>query len=295
MYLERFTLPDASAEDRFRLSYPAQLEMQCYGHNNVYPFGIFPQIGLDRLDFAPLTILAGSNGSGKSTILTLLAEKLGLRRVAPANRTPCTEPYLALCRVGLHRDKALPADSRIITSDDVFEYMLDLRAINDGVADRREGLFAEYDRLSDPRHPGWVMRDLDDYDELKRHNEARRSTKSAYTARRMRQTEIKSGSNGENAFYYFTQQIRENALYLLDEPENSLAPARQRELAAFIEDSVRFYGCQFIISTHSPFLLAMRGAKIYNLDANPVCDCRWTELDHIRDFHAFFAEHEGEF
>lgn len=295
MYLDRFTLPDTLAEDRFRLSYPPQLEMQCYGHNNVYPFGIFPQKGLCRLDFEPLTVLAGSNGSGKSTILTLLAEKLGLRRAAPANRTPFTEPYLALCRVGLHRDKALPADSRIITSDDVFEYMLDLRAINDGVADRREGLFDEYDRLSDPTQPGWVMRDLGDYDELKRRNEARRSTKSAYTARRIRTTELKSGSNGENAFYYFTQQIRDNALYLLDEPENSLAPARQRELAAFIEDSVRFYGCQFVISTHSPFLLAMKGAKVYDLDATPVRDCRWTELAHVRDYHDFFAEHEGEF
>ena len=35
---------------------------------------------------------------------------------------------------------------------------------------------------------------------------------------------------------------------------------RQRELAQFLTDSVRFYRCQFIISTHSPFLLSLRDA-----------------------------------
>jgi len=42
------------------------------------------------------------------------------------------------------------------------------------------------------------------------------------------------------------------------------------ELMKFIEDAARFWNCQFIISTHSPFLLALRGAKIYDLDENSV-------------------------
>ena len=44
----------------------------------------------------------------------------------------------------------------------------------------------------------------------------------------------------------------------------------QQELVHFLEDSVRFFGCQLLIATHSPFLLAMKGAKIYDLDADPV-------------------------
>ena len=40
---------------------------------------------------------------------------------------------------------------------------------------------------------------------------------------------------------YFTQKITENALYLLDEPENSLAPARVLELADFLQDATRFF------------------------------------------------------
>ena len=90
-------------------------------------------------------------------------------------------------------------------------------------------------------------------------------------------------------------KIKENGLYLLDEPENSLSPARQQELVQFLEDSARFFGCQFIIATHSPFLLSMKGAKIYDLDANPVQERRWTELPNVRAYYDFFKKHESEF
>ena len=69
----------------------------------------------------------------------------------------------------------------------------------------------------------------------------------------------------------------------------------QRELAQFLTDSVRFYGCQFIISTHSPFLLSMRDARIYDLDSRPVCERRWMDLPHVRAYYELFREHEREF
>ena len=102
-------------------------------------------------------------------------------------------------------------------------------------------------------------------------------------------------SNGETAYLYFTKQIEENALYLLDEPENSLSAVLQDKLRQFIEDSARFYNCQFIISTHSPFLLSMKGAKVYDLDSVPVESKKWTELENVRLYHEFFKTHENEF
>ena len=84
-------------------------------------------------------------------------------------------------------------------------------------------------------------------------------------------------------------------LYILDEPGNSLSPKRQTELVKFIEDSARFFQCQFIISTHSPFVLAMQGAKIYDLDEDPVDVKRWTELENVRAYYEFFRLHEKEF
>ena len=60
-------------------------------------------------------------------------------------------------------------------------------------------------------------------------------------------------------------------------------------------DSARFFGCQFIIATHSPFLLSMRGAKIYDLDEDTVDIKQWIELSNVRTYYNFFMEHRGEF
>ena len=106
---------------------------------------------------------------------------------------------------------------------------------------------------------------------------------------------IREQSNGESAFFYFTEKIKDDGLYLLDEPENSLAPKRQQELAEFLQNSARFFGCQFVIATHSPFLLAIRGARIYDLDENPVDVKRWTELPNVRSYFEFFEKYKDEF
>lgn len=52
---------------------------------------------------------------------------------------------------------------------------------------------------------------------------------------------------------------------------------------------------QFIIATHSPFLLSIRGAKIYDLDEDPVYVKQWTELENVRAYYNFFKLHEKEF
>ncbi|MBQ8311135.1 MAG: AAA family ATPase, partial [Clostridia bacterium] len=269
-YLNRFTLASADAEDGYVLSSAQKMTMSCYS-GNVYPFKVFPQKGLERLDFAPITVLYGGNGSGKSTLLNIIAEKLKLRRTSPANLTPYYEDYLARCDCELTFGRRVPDGSAIITSDDVFDFLLDVRAINEGVDRRREELFEEYVEAKtyyDRHGESFRLRSLEDYEALKRHNEAKGRTKSKYTRRRLPDN-LSGKSNGESAFAYFTQQIREDALYLLDEPENSLSATLQTELARFIEDSVRFYRCQFIISSHSPFLLSLTGARVYDLDAVP--------------------------
>lgn len=102
-------------------------------------------------------------------------------------------------------------------------------------------------------------------------------------------------SNGENGFNYFTDAIQPGGLYLLDEPENSLSAEMQLELVSFLHGMGRFYNCQFILSTHSPFILSLPHAKIYNMDAVPVSICKWTELPNVRIYHDFFKDHHPEF
>lgn len=169
--------------------------------------------------------------------------------------------------------------------------MLNIRNINQGIDQKREELFKEYLEI---KGSSFQMSSLEDYDELKRVNNVKSKTQSKFVRENL-MNNVREYSNGENAFRYFIEKIGENGLYILDEPENSLSPKRQLELVKFIEDAARFLDCQFIISTHSPFILAMRGAKIYDLDENPVYIKKWTELENVRTYYEFFKEHEDEF
>ena len=294
MYLDAFSLPDEREETGYIISCGKDAYksfMSCYP-KDLYPFKVFPPKQLRRLTFEPITLLYGGNGSGKSTLLNVIAEKLGLEHESPHNRTPYFEEYLRLCAYTLApKQRRIPKGSRIVTSDDVFDFLLNIRTVNQEIDRHREELFAEYKAS---REEGFTLRSLEDYEELKRHNEARGMTKNAYTAKRLPPS-LTGHSNGESAMAYFTEQIKENALYLLDEPENSLSPKLQLELAAFISDSARFFGCQFIIATHSPFLLALNEAKIYDLDSTPSVPRKWTELENVRVYRDFFEKHKDKF
>ena len=283
IYLSHFEFPDIEREYDFILG----LKRTCY--DTYYPFQVLSKHRLTMLDFEPVTILYGGNGSGKSTVLNVIAEKLGLERDTLYNRSSFFEDYTDMCDYKV--DQKIPKGSRIITSDDVFDFMLNLRSINNGIDRRREELFEDY---LDAKYSHFQMRSLDDYEQLKKVNMARSHTQSKYIRKNLVDN-VREHSNGESAFLYFSEKIQENGLYLLDEPENSLSPQKQQELLKFLEDSARFFGCQFIMATHSPFLLSMRGAKIYDMDEETVDVKRWTELENVREYYRFFKKHEDEF
>ena len=286
LYLKRFCFQSEGQEWNFFM----EQKRTCY--DTFYPYQVFPQKGLLHLDFEPVTILYGGNGSGKTTVLNVIAEKLRLQRESLYNRSNFFGDYIAGCSYSLASEVwEIPRTSRVITSDDVFDYILNVRCLNEGIHEKREELLAEYTEL---KYSQFQLKSLEDYDKLKKVNLSRSKSQSKYIRRNLMDN-VKERSNGESAFMYFVEKIREDGLYLLDEPENSLSPQRQLELLEFIKDSARFFGCQFIISTHSPFLLSMKGARIYNLDQSPVSVQKWTELENVRTYYEFFKQHKEDF
>ena len=303
MYLESFTLPVKREEELIikRMAKNAGLapsytwpEVVKYGYiDNEYPCGIFAPKGLDEIRFRKVTIFYGGNGSGKSTILNLIAAKLDLKRIAPFNSSELFDDYAEACQYTLGYDDEgsqyrIPDGSRIITSDDIFDYMLAVRANNEDIKEETEQGKAEYARL---KYGDTVkFNGLEDYDELRLQLLARQRT---MTRRRfLRQTagtQVKLSSNGETALAYFEQKLQNDTLYCLDEPENSMSPRMQMELMKMLEEMARYCGCQFIIATHSPFLLSMEGARIYDLDASPAEIRNWWELENVKIYYDLFA------
>ena len=184
----------------------------------------------------------------------------------------------------------IPQGSRIITSDDVFDYMLAVRSNNAEIGETVEQGKAEYARIKFGENV--VLHSMDDYEALRLQVQSRRKTLSRRKfLREYAGTEIKLNSNGETALQYFEDKLQNDTLYCLDEPENSMSPKTQLELMKLLERMARYCGSQFIIATHSPFLLAMSGARIYDLDASPVAIKNWWELENTRIYYEFFKQY----
>lgn len=280
-YLKRFRLASSNDEDNF-----VMLQRRtCY--NGVYPFKIFPAKDLSELAFEPVTIFCGGNGSGKSTLLNVIAEKLGVIRHSAFSGGAFFGEYVSMCRA---EAAEIPGGSQILTSDDVFDYMLNIRYLNDGIDVRRNELLDEWlsRKYASRRFTGMA-----DYEDWKESYDAKSKSQSQYVRERLMRS-VDMHSNGESAMKYFVDHIREDALYLLDEPENSLSVGLQEELGQYISDSARHFGCQFVLATHSPVLLSMPGAVIYDLDEVPVRTKKWTELGSVRLWFEFFERHRSE-
>lgn len=259
MYLEKFILPNL----RTKRSYP----------NNV----LNPK-DLREIEFDPITIFYGSNGCGKSTLLNIIARKLCVNMFDRGNDAETLQPYINACSYEVtapfneHCD--IPEDSRFIRSEEVMHQIVKVRQHNERIKEHIRNANPElYERFFNNAddttgyvwsNERWIYHALENFRDAQ--------------------------SNGELAFNYFQENIVEETLVLLDEPENSLSPKFQKEFAKMISDYARFFKCQFLIATHSPFLLAITGAKIYDLDVIPAQERSWTELESIKHYMELFKE-----
>ena len=81
IYLDSFTFPVDDQEADFCMG----VKHKCY--TSFYPFKVLSSRRFERIDFEPITILYGGNGTGKSTALNVIAQKLSLERESPFNET----------------------------------------------------------------------------------------------------------------------------------------------------------------------------------------------------------------
>ncbi len=98
-------------------------------------------------------------------------------------------------------------------------------------------------------------------------------------------------SHGETFLTVLEHKFRRAGLFLLDEPEAALSPQRQLSFLLLLHDTVREYpDAQFIISTHSPILLATPGAQILSFDDGQIQTIAYEDTPAFRITRRFVSD-----
>jgi predicted ATPase len=228
---------------------------------------------LERLEFTtPITFLVGENGCGKSTLLEGMA--VGIDAVAAGAHDLERDPTLQAARdfaAGFLFARRRHARTRLfLRAEDMFGYTGRLSA-NIGELEAIEQDFAAL-----PEGPG---RD--------RAIGLARGERAALTRRYGENPDGKS--HGETFLAMLQTRLVPNGLYILDEPETPLSPSRVLALIVMLAECVK-RGCQFIIATHSPLLMAMPDATILLVEDGRLRSVAWDDLEHVRVTRAFMRD-----
>ena len=98
-------------------------------------------------------------------------------------------------------------------------------------------------------------------------------------------------SHGEAFLALMTNRFGDNGLYILDEPEAALSPNRQLSILTLMHNLIK-RGSQFIISTHSPILLAYPSSTIYEIGDNGLQETTYEETQTFEITQRFLNNHQ---
>lgn len=245
---------------------------------NRYPFNIPLIKNFDRLIFEnAVTIFVGENGTGKSTLLEAIAAAAGSITVGAES---------------VEIDRELEPARQLANS---------LKLIWRIKTNKGFFLRAE-DFLSYAKKLGRIKEDMEE--EIS-YAESRYNDRSTY-AKSLAQLpyknsiaaldimydgELNARSHGESFLKLFQSRLVANGLYILDEPETPLSPMNQFTLMSLIKEMTN-QGCQFIVATHSPILMAFPQADIYSFDDDSIEKVSFNEIEHIKFMKAFLNNPE---
>src|SRR6201982_133547 len=91
-----------------------------------------------------------------------------------------------------------------------------------------------------------------------------------------------SHSHGEGFLRFFEERCQRQGIFIFDEPESALSPARQIEFLKLLQRMDRSSNCQVIMATHSPILMAYPNARLLSLTRGGLDPVRVEATDHYR-------------
>ena len=174
IYLKSFTLLDEKEENDYVLGSDTRNI-----YNNYYPLNIFSSRRLKNIKYGSITCFYGGNGSGKSTILNIISEKLNSNRKTEIDKGSYFNIYVKYTSYEMGIEQ--PISIKTINSDDVFDYLLDIRSINSHINRRKEKLSKEF--LENKYSNNSLS--FEDFENLRDSIDSKRKTMSKYVRDRL--------------------------------------------------------------------------------------------------------------
>ena len=189
-----------------------------------------------------VTFLVGENGIGKSTLIEAIAVGVGFNPE------------------GGSRNFAFSTED---SHSELFNYL----TICKGIKKARDGFFLRAESFYN------VASNIDQMDRDP-DNKMGPSIVSSYGG-----ISLHKQSHGESFLSLVEKRFGGNGLYILDEPEAALSPARILRLMCNIHDLVE-KDSQFIIATHSPILMAYPGAEVFLISEDGIDAVNYKDTEH---------------
>jgi predicted ATPase len=99
-----------------------------------------------------------------------------------------------------------------------------------------------------------------------------------------------SHSHGEGFLRFFEERCRRQGIFVFDEPESALSPARQMEFLKLMRRMEESTICQIVMATHSPMLMAYPNARLLRLSKYGLEPVTVEQTDHYKVMREFCAD-----
>jgi len=244
-------------------------------HKDKFPFMLPIFDKLDGLSFEKsITIFVGENGSGKSTLLESLALSMNLP---------------AIGSIDLEQDASL-ADLRLFA--DNLRGSWSKKTYN-GFFFRAEDYFGFVKRLNQIDKE--LANDIVDFEKKLSGSGLKKAVGSIHGQKEAlfaRYGDLNKISHGQGFLSVLQKRIQPEGIYLIDEPEAALSPQRQLALFSLLKLMVTEHHCQFILATHSPILMTLPNAQIFEFDGD-IKETNYEETEHYNTMKQFLNNPEA--
>jgi predicted ATPase len=99
-----------------------------------------------------------------------------------------------------------------------------------------------------------------------------------------------SHSHGEGFLRFFEERCRRQGIFIFDEPESALSPARQIEFLKLLRRMDESGICQVIMATHAPILMAYPNARLLRATKYGLEPVTLEQTEHFRLIREFCAD-----